>query len=148
MSEALIRAQIKTIMESVSGIGVVHDYERYSRSLADFFQLMTHAGKINGWMIHRQSTPSDRDNMPTIHRQHMFKITGLYELDDAAGSERTFQALLDAIYTAFKSKYSLNGTALNSDPVQIDDVDTGEYGNRLFHTAELTLPVWERDTYS
>ena len=85
--------------------------------------------------------------MPTMQRDHAYKISGLYELDDAAASEKTFQGILDAIYDAFKSNYSLNGTALNSDPVQIDNVDTDEYGNRLFHTAELTLRVQDRDTY-
>jgi hypothetical protein len=148
MSESSIRTQIKSVLESVSGIGIVHGYERYSRSLAEFFNLMTSSGKINGWTIHRQSTESSRDTMPTIQREHVYKISGLYELDDAANSENTFQGLLDAIYSAFKSNYNLNGTALNSDPVKIDNVDTEEYGNKLFHVAELTLIVQERDTYS
>lgn len=148
MSEALIRAQGKTILESVSGIGVVHTYERYSRSIAEFLYLMTSGGKVNGWMIHRASTDSKREVYPLIERYHEFKITGLYELDDANVSEVTFQAILDAIFEAFKSNNTLNGTALDSEPVSIDSVDTEEYGNRLFHTAELTLVVRERATYT
>ena len=147
MSEVLIRGQIKVILETVSGIGVVHGYERYSRSLAELFVLMTKNGKVNGWMIHRASTESTREVSQLVNRSHEFKIMGLYELDDVAASEVTFQALLEAIFDAFKSKNTLNGTAIDSDPVNIDNVDTQEYGNRLFHTAELSLVVRERTTY-
>lgn len=148
MSESLIRAQIKTELEKISGIGVVHAYERFSRSLAEFFLLMTKTGKINGWMIHRTSTDSTRDVYPLISRSHEFKISALYELDDVNASEVAFQALLDAIFEQFKSNNTLNGTALDSDPVSIDAVNTEEYGNRLFHTAELTLVVRERSAYT
>jgi hypothetical protein len=148
MSEALIRAEIKTILEAVSGIGVVHAYERYSRSLAEFFSLMTSGGKVNGWMIHRVSTDSRRETYPMIWRYHEFKIMAIYELDDVNASEVTFQAILDAIFEAFKSKNTLNGTALDSEPVSIDSVETEEYGNRLFHTAVLTLTACERATYT
>jgi len=148
MSEVLIRTQIKTILETVSGIGVVHAYERYSRSLAELFLLMTKNGKINGWMVHRASTSSTREVYPLIERSHEFKIMGLYELDDVAASEVTFQALLEAIFTAFKSKATLNATALDSEPISIDAVDTQDYGGRLFHTAEMTLVARERAAYT
>ncbi len=149
MSESAIRAKIKTTLQGVSGIGAVHDYDRYSRSLAEFFKLMSGGSpaKINGWMIHRGKTPAQRDNAATIQRAHTFTITGIYELDDENASEKTFQALLEAIFEAFKSDITLGGTALNSDPLSIDDVDVDEYGNRLFHVAELTLVVYDRATY-
>ncbi len=76
-------------------------------------------------------------------------------MNDEASSEDTFQALLDAVFDAFKSNYSINGTVMNSDPVQIDDVDTeliesekeGVPGT-LVHRGELTLNVEERVTYT
>ena len=148
MSEALIRAEIKTILETVSGIGAVHTYERYSRSLAEYFTLMTSGGKVNGWMIHRASTDSRREVLPLIERYHEYKISSIYELDDVNASEVTFQAILDAIFEAFKSENTLNGQALDSEPVSIDFVNTEEYGGRLFHTAVLTLVVRERSTYT
>jgi hypothetical protein len=149
MSEATIRAQIKIIMEGVSGIGVVHSRKRVSTSLAGFFKLMTSGtpAMINGWMIHRQATPSERGNMPTIDRFHTYKILGLYDLDDENDSDSTFQALIEAIFDAFKSNLTLNGTALNSDPINIDNIDEDEYVHRLFHTCELTLTVHDRATY-
>lgn len=148
MSESNIRTQIVTILSGVTGIGVVHNYERYSRSLAEFFAIMSKSGVVNGWMIHRVSTESRRDTLPHIDRYHTFKISGIYELDDVAASGTTFQALIEDIFTAFKSNHTLNGSALDSEPVNIDLVDTEEFGQRLFHTAELTIIARERVTYT
>ena len=148
MSETLIKAQIKVILEAVSGIGVVHNRERYSRAMAEFLYLMTSAGKINGWMIHRQSTTANRITIGMgtsgIERKHIFSISGLYEIDDAADSESTFQILVDAIFTAFAAKPTLNATAFSSDPIQVQEVDFDEHAGRAFHTAQLILAVTER----
>jgi hypothetical protein len=141
MSEALI-------LETVSGIGAVHAYERSSRSLAEYFALMTSGGKVNGWMIHRLSTDSQREVYPLIERYHTYRISAIYELDDVNTSEVTFQAILDAIFEVFKSRNTLNGQALDSEPVSIDSVDMEEFGGRLFHTAALTLTARERSTYA
>ena len=148
MSEATIRAKIKTIMEGVSGIGAVHDYERYSRSIASFFELMRSGGIVNGWVIHRSSAPATRDNMPTMMRHHKFRISGLYEINDTNASEKTLQALIDAIFTDFAADHTLGGTFLSCDPLQVDDIDVEEFGNTLYHTVELSLVCHERVTYS
>jgi len=150
MSEALIRAQIQTTLQGVSGVGAVHDYERYPRSLADFFTSMKSGNKVNGWVIHRESTQSTRITLGVngqIERAHKFKIAGFYELDDSAGSEKTFQGLLDAIFEAFKADSGLSGTAFRSDLLQIDSVTVttvDELGADLYHIGEASLVVYER----
>lgn len=148
MSEALIRAQIKTILQAVTGIGAVHDYERYSRSIiTEFRSLMTASGIVNGWVIHRESSSAEQVIMGPkgqIERVHTFRIAGIYALDDANGSEKTFQAILDAIFAAFKSNGTLNGTAISHRQMQIDSVTVTKLGDDLYHTAELTLEVMER----
>lgn len=150
MSESLIRAQIKVIMETVSGIGVVYDYERYARSLTDYLTLMMKNGIVNGWVIHREDTKSRQITMGLlgqIERVHTFHITGLHEMDDAAGSEKMFQAILDGIFDAFKANHKLNGTAFSHDQIQIDQVTVcleDEYGSDLYHVADCTLEVTEQ----
>ena len=144
MSEALIRAQIKIILEGIPGIGVVHSYERLSLSPATYFDLMTSGGIVNGWTIHRENTDSERSAMGYIDRAHDFRIRAIYELNDAGASEITFQALLDEIFLTFKTKNTVNDTALRSDLVQIGPVNTDEFSERAYHTAELTLIVIER----
>ncbi|OPY15245.1 MAG: hypothetical protein A4E66_00164 [Syntrophus sp. PtaB.Bin001] len=156
MSEALIRAQIKAILEAVTGIGVVHDYKRYARSIADFRKIMTPTGGtgVNGWVVSRQKTASRQATMGPkgqIERTHIFSISGIYALDDAAGSETTFQETIDAIFEAFKANGTLNGTAISHQQIQVEDVDVtpeSELGDDLYHTADLTLEVLERTAVS
>jgi len=150
MSEALIRAQIKTILSAVSGIGAVHDYERYARSITDFRNLMSAAGIVNGWVIHRESTSAVQVTMGPkgqIERNHVFRISGVYALDDAGGSEKTFQGILDAVFEAFKVNGTLNSTASSHKQIQIESVTVtkeSEFGDDIYHTADLTLEVMER----
>lgn len=152
MSESLIRAQIKAILETVSGIGAVYDYERYARSLGDYFAMMTKSGSttVNGWIIHRERTVSQKATLGIngqIERTHTYRIAGLHDLDDATGSEKTFQGILDGIFEQFKANPTLNGTANFHDQVQIEEVTVcleDEYGGDLYHVAECTLTVHER----
>jgi len=148
MSEATVKAQIKTILEGVSGIGTVHDYIRHSRSIAKFLKLMRSNDTVNGCMIRRQKTSTSRNNdSATLKRIHHFWISFIYEINDANASENTFQALLDAVYDEFKGNYQINNTCVNSDPLQIEDVDEMEIGETLYHVADCVLICHERDYY-
>jgi len=156
MSEALIRAQIKVELEKVSGIGVIHDYQRYARSIADFKNIMIKTGTsiVNGWIVHRIATESAQAVMGIkgqIERVHTYRIAGIYEHDDANSSETTFQGILDGIFAQFKANGTLNGTAISHKQIQIDSVDVtkeGEFGDDIYHWAELTLEVMERTAIS
>ncbi len=147
MSEALIRAQIKTILEGVSGIGEVHDYERLSLSLGEYLELMTTgtgaSKKVNGWTIHRESTASEMSDFQKVMRNHTFRIHGIYEVDDDDASEITFQGIVDAIFTAFMAEPDLNGSALEADPINVVSADMDEFAGRAFHVAELSLVARE-----
>lgn len=155
MSEATIRAEIKNILQGVSGIGVIHTRRRYSRSRSVFRQLMTSGGIVNGCMIFRQASTAERQELPHIDRHHHFKIIYYYDLDDENASEDTFQALMDAIFEAFKANYKLNGAAVNSGPIQIEDVDTDYLESEkegipgtVVHRGDLSIDVEERATYT
>lgn len=145
MSEATIRAKIKSILEGVSGIGVVHNRRRYSKSLAEYLKMMTSSVMINGWTIHNKSTPADIEVHPAVERHHHYEIAGIYELDDENDSYSTFRALLESISDAFDGNPTLDGLALNSGPIQIDNVDEDDLGSgRLFHNCLISIDVEER----
>lgn len=144
-----ITAAIKTILEAVPGIGVVHDYERWNASWDEFLrQFQDGAGKINGCMFARKATPAVRDNMPTLRRDHKILIRCIYGLQDLVGSERTFQALVEAIQAAFDSDNTLGGTAHDSGPAQVEIVENRQFGKVLCHWAEISIEVRERLRYS
>jgi len=151
MSESGIRAQIKSTLEAVPGIGAVHDYERYPRSLGDFFLAMTSGSpsRVNGWVIHRASASAERVTLGRggqIERAHGFRITGFYQLDDADGSEKDFQALLEAVFAAFTGDWYATA-AWRADLLQVESVtvtSVDEMGADLYHIAECSLMVYER----
>lgn len=152
MSESSVRAKIKTTLSGVSGIGTVHDYERTSRSPATYLELMRPGGAsgslVNGWTIRRRSTASQRASTNIlIRRTHRYEINGIYgPVDDDDATEKTFQALLESIWAAFKSDYTIGGTCENSGQIQIEDVDFLEFHETLYHVAALTIECIERAT--
>lgn len=148
MSQADILAEIKTIVAAVPGIGAVHDYERSARSPADWLDIMTAGGIINGWTISREETAAEWEYHTANRLRHTFRIRGYYAVDDVNASEKTFQALVDAVRLAFNGEETLSGEALISGPAQLSLVairemapDSGYY----VHVAELTLAVEERE---
>lgn len=112
MSQADILGRLKDIISAVAGIGIVHDYERSSRSPAEWLDIMTSGGKINGWTISREATESEWEYHTTNRLRHIFKIKGYYAVDDANASEKTFQELVDLVRKAFNNNETLTGTSL------------------------------------
>jgi hypothetical protein len=159
MSEANIRAQIKTILESVSGIGIVHNYQRYANDWNTILSLFRPTGKgvINGWMISRSNTPERIITLGQVDRAHSFLIRGFYSHDDVSASEIIFQALLDSVQAAFRKNLDLNGSCDNTSPefgegsgmsgLQIKTIDLRMFGSVLCHYCELTIGAVELADY-
>ncbi|MBW2606140.1 MAG: hypothetical protein JRD05_00745 [Deltaproteobacteria bacterium] len=148
MSEVLIRAQVKAILSGVSGIGVVHDYERWATNWTKYLELFSTGGRINGWQITRKKTSAVTASVTHDSRKHTFLIRGIYGLKDSEATEITFQALIESVCAAFRSKYQLNDTADNTEPVQVDLVENRVFGNVLCHFCELTLIAEEYENWS
>jgi len=158
MSMADVREQIRVILAGVSGIGIIHDYRRWSGDWSRFLDLFKDAnGKLNGWMISREKTPETVMSQGGRNtRTHHFKIYGIYGLKDSDGSELIFQDLVEAVCTAFRSKDTLNGTVWSCTPaenapegvagIQVDLVEPRMFGNVLCHYAELSLYAQELTT--
>jgi len=149
MSEAAINTQIGTILSGVSGIGVVHNYQRWASTWEKFLDLFkTNSDKINGWMITRAATPATVESTTHESRIHQYKIRGVYGLKDEDETESTFQALIEAICDAFRAKRTLNGTAEDSGPLSVTVVENRMFGGVLCHYCELDLPAEEFETWS
>ena len=143
MSEATIRAQIKALAETISGIGQVHDYKRHSRSIATWLALVRSSGTVNAVIISRRKTEAERLTMPFIKRSHHFELVFIHDIDDENASEKTFQAMLESAFDTFKSQQTLNDTCINVDPLQIVAVDEDDFQTgTLYHVAECLL-IWK-----
>lgn len=152
MSLEAIREQIKTILSGVSGIGVVHDYERWAADWTSYLELFSVEDeigtRINGWEITRKKTPSKTASTTHDSRSHTFLIRGIYGLKDSDATEITFQQLIEDVCAAFRSNYQLNSTADNTESVQVDLVENRVFGNVLCHYCELSLTADEYEDWS
>lgn len=155
MPQSLIRAQIKIILEAVTGIGRVYDYLRWATDWTTILSLFKPAGqdKINAWMITRKATGERWGTIARLEDVHSFMIIGVYSHDDQSASEKTFQDLIDAIQAKFRDYEDLNGTCLTTAPqsgdysdkagIQVLTVEIRMFGGVLCHYCELGLGVEE-----
>jgi hypothetical protein len=151
MSLDQIRAQYKLILQSVPGIGVVHEYSRMTADWAKFIEMFQDpSGNILGWEITRESTGPTRKTISGLSpnaiadRPHMMLIRGYRGLRDASASEKAFQDLIDAILDKFLPLRTLNGAALDSEEMIASVITERLFGGVLCHYAELRQTVWER----
>lgn len=145
MSLATIRTAIKTDLESVSGIGPVHEYIRLAKDWGTVLARFKDShNKINSWMITREATPGEEDTRDSFERIHHMKLIGVYGVQDSAATELTFQDLVEAIVAALHADTELGGTTYRSGPVQVATVEHRMFGAVLCHYAELRVDVWEQ----
>jgi hypothetical protein len=138
-----IIAAVKTILEGVTGMGLVHDYSRYATTATAVKALYVTNNVLNAWEIDRASTPATKQTNVRTRRTHQLKLYGYYGVDDAQASAKTFRALVEAVEAAFRTNDTLNGTALNAGPVSIDLEGHILKAGILCHYAELTIPATE-----
>lgn len=156
MSFATLRDKIKAELEAVSGIGVVHNRQRWTidqdRLKALFGKVETVNGeeitRINGWTITRAATPEQRVTGGESTRQYLFIIRGYFSMTDhdtaADASEQIFQELIEAICARFRAKPDLDDLADSCEPPQVAAVDYRLFAGILCHYCELQLEVWEQ----
>lgn len=142
MSDSTLRAQIKNILSGITGVGKVHDYERFTADTAKFLSFFKDgiSGKIFGWEITREGVKHERITQK-IKATHTFVIKGYYGLQDAVGTEKLFNAVIDLIGQAFINT-QIPGSQGHSLP-QVSNVGARTFGGVLCHYAEIRLDVSE-----
>lgn len=155
LSERL--AEVKIIVEGVSGIGMVHDYVRFAKrwkAVLDAFK--TGGDIINATMISRASSSSIQRTVGEKERAHVFTIDSVYGLADANASEKTFQTLIESQYAAiedYEGAWNLMGITSHPDwgpmsgavGMQVDMIDIRLFGDILCHYAACRLCVVETE---
>ena len=158
MSIAAIREQIKTILSGVAGIGVIHDYERWS---IDWNKFLDHYkdsdGRINGCAFAREKCVKKQMTMGETEKAHVFVIRRITGLKDSEATGIIFDDHLEILGDAFKcstsEEESLNGTCRTINPdwgpmadavgLQIEIIEPRMVGGVLCHYAECRLCVIE-----
>lgn len=147
-----ILTDIKTKMESITDIGKVYDYERYSTDMATFINLfkvvISGVEQIRGWEISRFAVTEHKTG--AYFRHHKFRISGYMGLKDSTATDKTFQQLVDAVSDKFRNSQGgsswdyKDGDNPQNSPVQVPVIDVRTFGSVLCHHSEIILSVTER----
>lgn len=153
-----IREQIKVILQGVSGIGVVHDYDRLTTDAGKMVNLFKDTdGRINAVVFRREKMEKRKITIGSgpLERAHIWLIRCIMGLKDDQATGLVFDALLAAIEEEFEGNNNLNATCLTINPewgpmsgcagIQIDLCEDRLFGNVLCHYAELRLCSVERN---
>jgi len=145
MSLSTVRAEMKTVLEAVSNIGTVLDYERYSKEWSSYKTLFKSGDHINFMEILRPSFNRTIHGSDSTERvEHNFLIRGAYSLNDEEATEKTFQDLVEGVCQAFRGIPKLNSTAEVVMYPIIGRITTGMFGGVLCHICEIEITIRER----
>ena len=143
-----ITAAIKAKLETVVGVGVVHDYERYAVRESQFRELFKSGNEILGGFFYRETTQELDGDTGEVRVIHSWKFFWFKGLEDKSATSKAFQALIETIRAAFRIDPTLGGViednknmAQTFGPVglQVDAIETVNFVDVLCHRARLSL---------
>lgn len=151
--------QIAANLASVEGMGIVHQYLRWSSDLDKFLSLFKHTDadgvqRINGCMIDLVSSLQHKVTLGEKERAHVFLLRGYYSLRDEAASGIEYRQLLERAVNVFDADVTLGDTCLTTIPdwgpmsdsagLQLMLVEPRMFGGVLCHYSECRLCAIER----
>lgn len=140
-----IRNQIKTELESVNGVELVHPFVRFDKSRNNsaerFKKLHVPSG---GRYINALSLRRIEENREFLtNREYQVHIlVGIefwYELDDERETQDEFDTIVDAILTHFQEPIRLGGIVELMNPMQLVAEDWRQFAGELVHHAEFQI---------
>ena len=150
-----IVTDIKTRMETVTDVGVVHKYYRWNQSQVDFINFFIYnptnqPRQIRGWEITRISATEHHKGC--YYRHHKFKLSGFMSFQDIRATDLIFQSLIDEVCNVFRNVdapvdskwWYMDGDNEETSPAQTPIIKPKMFGNVLCHTTEITLTITER----
>lgn len=147
VAHTTIRDKIVEIMQSVEGMGVVHDHEVYAANLSTLKEMYVSGGKLHGWHVRRVRFKNKQPHLGRRIVVTTWQLTGFLALDEATTSELLFDTEIDRIVEKFKAKDSLDQVVSSTWQTDQDDIQGFQLDNQepvmfcgvLCHRARGTL---------
>jgi len=159
MARDTIQAAIKTILETVTDIGQVHDSIRWTihedKFIKNFFTVVNEQQQIRTWMIYRVDGAVDygaregslgtSQRIPTqsSFQRYDFAIEGWASFKDDE-TDIEFQSLIDSVIDKFQANISLNNTSLMRGPITYS-IDHQFFGDYFVHHVIFNFYATERE---
>jgi hypothetical protein len=163
--EHLARARIKTVIESVTDIGQVHDYERFADDWDTLIEHYLAEGigtddnkMLRGWNVslsdlrqHSQETFGPPGEPGTVETSYFYTIRGFHAVEDASETEKTFVTLSLLLIATLDAEPKLHSSVLDDGangnfygpPASAARWDFRMFGDVLVHYVEIGLEVKE-----
>jgi len=160
-NEAKARALIKSILSGVTGIGKVHDYERYANNwnaMVNFY-LATGIGEtgeemLRGWNISLADVSQEQESFGSSGNKEVtyhYIIRGFHAVEDASATEKTFVALTLEVLDALDGNSQLHSANREGGSISYFDSEFAEqarfdfrmFGGVLVHYTEIHQRVME-----
>lgn len=133
---AIIRAAIVATLNTVPGIGKVHDYERYAQAEKAFRDLYQSGDRILGWHVRRLATRTVVGTIGIGMQISRWRIVGFMSLADATASEKSMDDLVETVTDAFIADQTLGGAVMDT-----CDMSAGEGQKESGIQLESSEPV-------
>jgi len=148
MSLDAIRTAIVATMNTVTNVGIVHDYERYAKLEAEFKALyvaqIAGKGQVRGWYVRRLATREVSQVIGRYQVTHEWLVRGFMAIEDAAGSEKVFDTLIESVRDVFRTDETLGGVVSSTVTrdaagLQLEESVPVLFAGVLCHSARLKL---------
>lgn len=143
MTLAEQRAALKTVLDAVTGIGKTYDYFVASQHEAELRAQFTLDGRLHVWFL----TLADDEAFTEQRMVGCSRVTGkwwlhgYYALNEQGASEKDFEAVVQAVLTAFRADAQLAGAAIDSGPMRIKTFEHRMFCGVLCHYAQHEITV-------
>jgi hypothetical protein len=137
-----IRKELKSILESVEGIGKVYDFYRYENNLSDVIKLFKVDKDYKGAMFRTVSRTDDvKDD--DDERTRKFEILIIRQVNDSEETMKQIENLVEDICEEINANQDLNGSVREHNNVQVTGIDERYVSEILCHQAILSLETIE-----
>lgn len=148
-----VRAEIVARIASVPNVGVVHDHEPYATDMASLrnFYVSEIGGEalLQGWFVRRTARERVAESKERRAITEEWQIRGYRALSEERGSEKAFDALIEAISARFDADDYLVDLWLDTQAAEVAGVQLLEskpvmFAGVLCHCAEMRLYTKQR----
>lgn len=145
-----IAARIKDRVETVPGVGKVHDHVELATTADELLTIgrftVDGQDRIRAWMIHLEQVPSVwSEQGATVDWRRTVLIEGFLQFEADGAAEKTAIGLAEAIARALNTDLAttkLDGTVLSGGPCSLLASEPRAFGPLLVHYCRLALPVF------
>jgi hypothetical protein len=148
-----VRAEIVARIASVPNVGVVHDHEPYAADMGSLrnFYVSEIGGEalMQGWFVRRTARERVAESKERRAITEEWQIRGYRALSEDNGSEKAFDALIEAISARFDADDYVVDLWLDTQAAEVVGVQLLEskpvmFAGVLCHCAEMRLYTKQR----